>query len=238
MAAARGGRGRQDVRRFRKSQGRRLQRAASGQRLQRRASAGRTPPGFVGNAVMNHPLGQRWASLALEAALLQRRFTRPGWAARGLAQLVFDTGELLALLSEDGALEERELGFDAAHALLEGEVLPLEPFGSLTPLALVRLGERCHLSGKTIPPVTGIASATGGGAHLPGLRTCVTSIPSSSMDSCVATNCAPRASWAKAGRRKRLCSKRLQVSTKPPASQERVFTLSPRRETKTKRWPA
>ncbi|WP_246136990.1 IS66 family insertion sequence element accessory protein TnpA [Myxococcus llanfairpwllgwyngyllgogerychwyrndrobwllllantysiliogogogochensis] len=63
---------------------------------------------------------------ALQPPLLQRRFTRPGRVARGLAQFVFDAGELLALLSEDSPLEERELGFDAAHALFEGEVFLLE----------------------------------------------------------------------------------------------------------------
>ena len=59
-----------------------------------------------------------------------------------------NTRELLTLLLEDGSLEERQLGFGEADALFDGELFALEPFGPLSLLALVRLIEHCHLSGR------------------------------------------------------------------------------------------
>jgi hypothetical protein len=55
--------------------------------------------------------------------------------------LVVEARELLALLSEDGALESFEIG-------VEPRDIPFEPLGPFPPLAVVRLPDRLYRSGE------------------------------------------------------------------------------------------
>ena len=188
--------------------------------------------------MLDRPCLQGLPRLVVVASFLLRR---GAVALRGLAlsQLLALRRHALALLAEDAPLHRNDPRLEVLD--LDGQRL-----GAVAPATavlivrcvhdrrLIIFGVCCRSQKRRDHQILHETSATGGRQRGAG-RTAFRSMPSSSITSCGPSSSMHVAPGPSAGSRKQPRSRRLQYSTKPPRSQNRIRAWSRRRERKTNR---